>query len=78
MTKFAFYTTEGCHLCEQAWALIIAQDLVTAMTQVEIIHDEADVARYGIRIPVIKNNDTGKDIGWPFDAAELADFIKKY
>lgn len=78
MTKFAFYTTEGCHLCEQAWALIIAQDLVNAMTQVEIIHDEADVARYGIRIPVIKNRDTDKEIGWPFDAVELANFIKKH
>jgi hypothetical protein len=77
MTKFAFYTTEGCHLCEQAWALIIAQDLVTEMTQVEIIHDAANVALYGIRIPVIKNNDTDKEIGWPFDAVELADFIEK-
>jgi len=75
MTKYAFYTTEGCHLCEQAWALVIAQGLVSEMTQVEIIHDEADVARYGIRIPVIKNNNTDKEIGWPFDSIELAGFI---
>ena len=77
MTKFAFYTTEGCHLCEQAWALVIAQDRVNEMTQVEIIHDEADIARYGIRIPVIKNNETDKEIGWPFDSIELADFIEQ-
>jgi len=77
MTKYAFYTTEGCHLCEQAWALVIAQDLVNQMMQVEIIHDEADIARYGIRIPVIKNNNTDKEIGWPFDLIELAHFIEQ-
>ena len=75
MTKYAFYTTEGCHLCEQAWELVIAQGLVSKMTQVEIIHDENDIVRYGIRIPVIKNNNTEKEIGWPFDSIELADFI---
>ena len=75
MTKFVFYTTDGCHLCELAWELVIAQGLVSKMTQVEIIHDENDIARYGIRIPVIKNNNTEKEIGWPFDSIELADFI---
>ena len=45
------------------------------MTQIEIIHDEADIARYGIRIPVIKNKVTDKEIGWPFDTEQLADFI---
>jgi len=77
MTKYAFYTTEGCHLCEQAWELVSAQGLMNKMTQVEIIHDEADIARYGIRIPVIKNNETDKEIGWPFDSIELADFINQ-
>lgn len=75
MTKFAFYTTEGCHLCEQAWELVITQGLVSQMTQIEIIHNEMDIANYGIRIPVIKNNETDKEIGWPFDSIELADFI---
>ena len=75
MTKYVFYTTQGCHLCEQAWEIVIDQGLVSSITQVEIIHKEADVARYGIRIPVIKNNETDKEIGWPFDGAELANFI---
>ncbi|QUM76501.1 glutaredoxin family protein [Moritella sp. 24] len=75
MTKYVFYTTEGCHLCEQAWELITVQGLVSEMTQVEIIHDELDIARYGIRIPVIKHIVTDREIGWPFDSEELADFI---
>ncbi|MDX2322477.1 MAG: glutaredoxin family protein [Moritella sp.] len=75
MTKYAFYTTEGCHLCEQAWDIVTDQGLVNEMTRVEIIHVEADVARYGIRIPVIKNNVTDREIGWPFDSTELANFI---
>jgi len=75
MTKYAFYTTEGCHLCEQAWELVTGLGLTSEMTQVEIIHDEADIARYGIRIPVIKNNVNDKEIGWPFDSDELANFV---
>jgi hypothetical protein len=75
MTKYVFYTTEGCHLCDQAWAIVTDQGLVSVMTQVEIIHKEADVARYGIRIPVIKNNVTDREIFWPFDGVELANYI---
>jgi len=77
MTRFAFYTTEGCHLCEQAWEQVIALGLVNDMTQIEIIHDEADIAHYGIRIPVIRDCETEKEIGWPFDVTELAYFINQ-
>ncbi len=76
MRKYTFYTTEGCHLCEQAWALVLSAELAGHMQKVEIINSEADVASYGTRIPVIKNNLTEKEIGWPFDADDLTNFTK--
>lgn len=75
MKQFAFYTTEGCHLCEQAWQLVIALNAVESFEVIEIIHTPEHVERYGIRIPVVKNNQTGAELGWPFELAQLADFI---
>lgn len=76
MRKYSFYTTEGCHLCEQAWALVLSAELASHMHQVEIINSEADVSSYGTRIPVIKNNLTENEMGWPFDADDLTNFTK--
>ena len=69
------YSTAGCHLCEQAEALL--QPLLSAglfhVQVVEISHDEALVQRYGIRIPVLACEGKGGrlELGWPFDQAQV-------
>lgn len=75
MSRYQFFTTEGCHLCEQAWQQVLLLGLQNEMTTVEIIHDETHVERYGIRIPVILDTMTEREIGWPFDVELLAKFI---
>jgi len=75
MSRYHFYTTEGCHLCEEAWQQVMVLGLQSDMTSIEIIHDAANVERYGIRIPVIKDTMTDREIGWPFDVELLAKFI---
>lgn len=79
------YTTEGCHLCEQAEQLLdqLSQQSSQLYSQlqssenplqiipVDISTDEALVELYGIRIPVVKNDETQEEIGWPFDLADL-------
>lgn len=74
MTSLIFYTTAGCHLCEQAEVLL--QELQsTQQVRVEVVDissDEALVDLYGIRIPVVKNPVTELEIGWPFGAEQLA------
>jgi hypothetical protein len=70
------YSTAGCHLCEQAEALL--QPLLRAgllhLQVVEISHDDTLVRRYGVRIPVLAGVD-GKgewqELGWPFDEAQV-------
>lgn len=75
--QVTLYTTLGCHLCEQAEALLATvkqtHPMLTIFSQ-EIGDDDELVARYGIRIPVVARAD-GEEIGWPFDLQQLENFI---
>ncbi len=64
------YITSGCHLCDQAEALVRRHaDMVVGL--VEIADDAELLERYGIRIPVLRRWDTGRELDWPFDAAAV-------
>lgn len=68
-----FYTTLGCTLCEHAkdeLAKVFA-DLNTELVFVDIASDDALIERYGMKIPVLRNSDTGQELNWPFDADQL-------
>ncbi len=77
MKTLLLYTTAGCHLCEQAEALLLpVLDYLKAnfpegvsLKPVEISESEALVERYGIRIPVIRVEGQEEELGWPFDQA---------
>ena len=66
------YTTIGCHLCEEAENLLhcVNQNYIAT----EIGDDDALVAEYGIRIPVVKAK-SGNTLDWPFNQADLLKFI---
>lgn len=66
----ALYTTSGCHLCERAEALI-RDTVAVAFRPVEIADDAGLLERYAIRIPVLRQLDTGEELDWPFDAAAV-------
>lgn len=71
------YGTYGCHLCELAQELLaqpLAESRVT-VDEVDILDDPALEERYGVHIPVIRHAETGTELGWPFDADELAKFL---
>lgn len=69
------YETAGCHLCEEAAALVRQVCPELWVERVEIAGDPALTAAYGVRVPVLKRSDTGAELGWPFDAASLAAFL---
>ncbi|NQZ11321.1 MAG: glutaredoxin family protein [Algicola sp.] len=77
--KFELYGTDGCHLCELAEQLLAELDQLAVskviVKRVDIIDDERLVEAYGTTIPVIKNTHSGFEMNWPFDAAQLADFL---
>lgn len=78
MQKFIFFTTSGCHLCQLAEDLMVVH-LDSEMHQVDVLdiaYDDQLLELYGERIPVLKNELTGRELGWPFDAEGLILFIK--
>lgn len=75
MDSPVLYMTEACHLCEQARQLVVEVTGRPAR-EVDIVDDDRLMDRYGVRIPVLQTID-GRELGWPFDAAELRVFLNK-
>ena len=70
---YTLFQLEDCHLCEEAAALAHAAGLAPAL--VDIGDDDALDARYGVRIPVLRHEPSGRELDWPFDAQALAAFV---
>ncbi|MBQ1782820.1 MAG: glutaredoxin family protein [Gammaproteobacteria bacterium] len=68
------YHTDGCHLCEQADAML--QRLGARFERCDIINDERQRATYGWRIPVVAS--AGGELDWPFDRQQLEHFLTIY
>jgi len=78
MTNLCFYTTAHCHLCELAEALLVNTPMPepVPVDVVDIAQSEELVARYGTRIPVLRRNDTGAELDWPFTKEQLLRFLQ--
>ncbi len=76
MKELILYSTVGCHLCEQALALIEpVLSVQYQITEIDISESDDLVDRYGIRIPVVARADNGAEIGWPFDQQQFLAFL---
>lgn len=74
--QVTLYTTEGCHLCEEAHEILlnVADSQPLHVTLHEIGDDDALVAQYGIRIPVVQFPDL-EELDWPFTEYQLEQII---
>jgi len=72
------YHTLGCHLCESAEQLVapLAAERGWQVESKEISGDDALIARYGVRIPVLHDPRTGRELGWPFDAGDVLALLR--
>ncbi|MEH6471714.1 MAG: glutaredoxin family protein [Halopseudomonas sp.] len=77
MAGWVLYGTVGCHLCDVAEQLLATTlDLQSVSIElVDIADDDRLVERYGIRIPVLADSQTGRELGWPFDSQQLLRFV---
>ncbi|MCL6269851.1 glutaredoxin family protein [Sansalvadorimonas sp. 2012CJ34-2] len=68
-------TTAGCHLCEQALEILNAlqEQADFQLDLIDIATDDQLIDRYGIRIPVVVDGCSKKELGWPFTAQQLVD-----
>jgi hypothetical protein len=67
--RFTLYQRDSCHLCDLALGLL-AQARAPEFDSVFIDDDEALEARYGARVPVLRDAG-GRELEWPFDVATL-------
>lgn len=68
------FQRDDCSLCDQAVALL-ARAHAPDFESVWIDDDPALEAAYGTRVPVLRETGSGRELGWPFDAAALAAFL---
>jgi hypothetical protein len=78
--KFNLYSSEGCHLCEQAFNLItqiINQEEVDVIDIVDNnTGDQNLVELYGVHIPVLERLADNAKLFWPFDVEKFLEFNK--
>ena len=70
------FGTLGCHLCEIAEAEImplVEHGLLVEL--VDIIDPDDLTDAYSLRIPVLRRVDTGAELDWPFDTAQVVAFL---
>ncbi|MDZ7924885.1 MAG: glutaredoxin family protein [Marinagarivorans sp.] len=80
--QWILYGTLGCHLCEQAEAIIarLQADFPIELRIVDVanaVDREAWVLAIGERIPVLENTATGAQLDWPFCPEAITDWLSK-
>ena len=68
--------TAGCHLCEEAEEIVRQCLPNTAIELIDIAEQEHWQADYAIRIPVLYDSNTQKELAWRFDLADVKAFIE--
>jgi hypothetical protein len=74
--SWILYGTEHCHLCELAEHLL-TEILGTHFSKVDIADSEDLTHHYGVRIPVLVERVSGRELNWPFDSDTLGAFISE-
>ncbi|MET2849538.1 glutaredoxin family protein [Vibrio owensii] len=73
LNVLTLYSTEGCHLCEMAFDLVVQIGLAEQTHIVDIAFDDVLFSRYGVTIPVLKYQDS--ELNWPFDLEQLTHWL---
>ena len=72
--ELSLYQRDSCHLCDLALAFMAAAR-VPEFESVFIDGDDTLEARYGLRVPVLRDATRGIELDWPFDERALREFL---
>jgi len=70
-----FYTRPDCSLCDKAEALLAEGGFRNRYEKVDIESDLELLERYGDKIPVLHNTETGEKLAWPFTASQVRELV---
>lgn len=76
--KYLLLGTAGCHLCEEAEAIIRNDRVATLNVDIELIDIAVQTQwqdDYATSIPVLLQPDTLQTIAWPFNQADVLTFL---
>ncbi|MDB2330129.1 glutaredoxin family protein [Alteromonas sp.] len=76
--KIFFYTGPQCSLCDHADTELAntSHYRTLSIEKVNVRENSELYHLYGARIPVLKRDDNGSEIGWPFSTADLEEFLQ--
>ena len=72
--ELRLYQRDHCHLCGLALA-VLAEARAPDFERVFIDDDAALEARYGLRVPVLRDEARDAEMAWPFDAEAVRAFF---
>ncbi|MGB0937924.1 MAG: glutaredoxin family protein [Colwellia sp.] len=78
MKKYNLYSSDGCHLCEEAITLlesVMSLDnlvVIDIVDQTHVSHETLSLVElYGVHIPVLESLSTHEKLFWPFSAQQI-------
>ncbi|HEY0662521.1 MAG TPA: glutaredoxin family protein [Lysobacter sp.] len=74
MSRLTLFQRDDCHLCDLALE-VLAAARAPEFESVFIDDDEALERRYGVRVPVLRDEARDVELDWPFDAERLLRFF---
>ncbi len=74
MARFVLYQRDYCHLCDMALD-VLARAHAPDFDSVWVDDSASAELRYGTRVPVLRDNDDGRELDWPFDASAVRAFV---
>lgn len=68
------YQRDDCHLCDLALE-VLAAARIPEFESIFIDGDGALEQRYGLRVPVLHDTASSRELDWPFDVERLCRFL---
>jgi len=75
LSQLLLLGTSACHLCEQAEALVLQLNI--PFIKVDIAEQEQWQERYAIKIPVLLDLESQKELSWPFSSEDILHLWKR-
>ena len=72
--RLVLFQRDDCHLCDLALE-VLAQARAPDFSSIFVDHDNELEARYGERVPVLRDDDSGQELEWSFDVEQLRAFL---
>ncbi|MDR2012720.1 MAG: glutaredoxin family protein [Rhodanobacter sp.] len=72
--RLILFQRDDCPLCDRALALLAAAR-APDFEPVWIDGDDTLETRYGDRVPVLREDASGRELNWPFDAGSIRRFL---